>query len=440
MIRTHALLQKDFPCNIDKLKVAISYPISMDPDLKAHLLKSFEIQMKEIFNVQSDEICKKRILEVTESLAPYYHLLKENSNIQHDTYCNIDIGGGTTDIVLVKEESGILNCYCTSVKFAGKQLWGSVSDEYDTNDNGFILFYKNFIQSKDPKLFTEIKKLLEGKKNKTEDIVSYLFSREEYKFKQIFTECKELKVPLLLHYSAILYYVANLCKLKGIELPKTVSFSGTGSKYISIVFSSDDILKQFTKKALSIFSGLPPNPEFSIKTSRDPKVITAKGSVEFAAKPRAKVEVDIFDTENTFTNKTDELQINPITFIYHGFKDINLENGDKLYSEFEEPKPAYENVIQNCVNFLDSFFSSPELVKGSQVALNIDDLTKFKLFFLKTNSDFDVLKNGVLRNSYKSALIKKKMTGKVDDSPFLFAFNTSLIELSKDIASKNLKK
>ncbi len=436
MIRTHALLHKSQSANIDKLKIAMSFPTSMDQDLKGILLASFKAQMKDILNIAKDEDFANRLIEVNESIAPYYHLLKEDKDIQNDIYCNVDIGGGTSDIVIVKKTSNILNCYCISIKFAGKQLWGSISDDYDPNDNGFILFYKKFLQTKDVALFGEIKKLLESKKKRTEDIVSYLFSKDEYKFRQIFTECKELKVPLLLHYAATLFYISRLCKVRNIELPKTVSFSGKGSEYLSILFSSDEHLKQFTKKALSIFSGLPSHFEFKIKKSAEPKVITAKGAVIYAAKPLKKKEVDLFGNEDVADN-TGELQINPELMTFYGFKDHELEAADRKYHEFEEPKQGYENIILSCVDFLNTFFGNAELVKGSEAALNITDLKKYKDFFLNPSSEFNVLKNGALRNSFKSALEKKKMTSTASDSPFFFAFNTTLIQLSKEIAQQN---
>lgn len=436
MIRTHALLQTNPTANIDKLKIAMSFPVSMDADLKKHLLDSFNAQFRDLFDIESD--ISTRAIEVTESIAPYYYLLKEDANIQHDVYCNIDVGGGTSDIILVKKESTLLNCYCTSVKFAGKQLWGSSSDDFNPDDNGFLFFYKSFLQSKDRGTYAKVKKIFEGRTTRSEDIISFLFGKDEYKFKQIFTECRELKVPLLIHYASLLYFVAKLAKIQNIELPKTISFSGKGSEYISIVFGNDEHLRQFTQKALSIFSGLESNASFKIKKSRDPKVITAKGAVIYAAKPLVKLEEDLFNASNGNSAGTgDDLQIKPTIFVYSGL-DESQDISSFTYKDFDEPGELYGSVISANVEFLETFFGSPDLVTGSERALGINNLSKFKSFFIPTDLA-GLMKGGVLRNSYKSALQNKSMSSKVEDSPFFFAFRTSLVELSRTIAETALK-
>lgn len=436
MIRTHALLHNSPTANIDKLKIAMSFPVSMDADLKKYLLDSFHTQFRDLFDIEGD--ISNRAIEVTESIAPYYYLLKEDANIQHDVYCNIDIGGGTSDIILVKKDSTLLNCYCTSVKFAGKQLWGSSSDDFNPNDNGFVLFYKSFLQSTDKGTYEKVRKILEGRTTRTEDIISFLFGREEYKFKQIFTECRELKVPLLVHYASLLYFVAKLSKIQKIELPKTISFSGKGSEYISIVFGNDEHLRQFTQKALSLFSGLESNPSFKIKKSPDPKVITAKGSVIYAAKPLLNLEEDIFNTNSTVSgSKADDVQIKPTVFVYSGLNE-SQEVNNHTYQDFDEPGDLYRQVIASNIEFLETFFGNPELIAGSEKALGINNLSKFKSFFIPTDME-EVLKSGALRNSYKSALQTKKMSSKVEDSPFFFALRTSLVELSRTIADTALK-
>jgi hypothetical protein len=439
MIRTHALLQKNPTANLDTLKIAFSFPTSMEQDLEEILVGKLWSEMKTAFNITDDSKRNERLITVTESIAPYYYLLKQDAEIRHDTYCNIDIGGGTSDIVLVKKDSNTLNCYCSSVKFAGKQLWGSASDDFDPDDNGFVKYYKKYLESKDPTLYNDMKmkSLLQGRKIKTEDIVSYLFSNEDLKFKAIFAECKELRIPLLLHYASIIYFVAKICKVRGIELPKTVSFSGKGSEYISLLFTNEEVLKQFTKRALQVFSTLPTNPDFKIKRSAEPKVITAKGSVTYSANPLKKKEVDLFGGGDTGFGNNGELEINPELIYHFGSDDVEFEKSAKTYADFEDGSDFFKRVLQSNKEFLDAIFDTEDLVKGlqSKQGLNIDDIKKFKAFFLKQTSDFDLFRNGVLRNSFKSALEKKKRTTPADDSPFFFAFSTSLIQLSKDIAS-----
>jgi hypothetical protein len=450
MIRSHALLisAPDPASALDQLKIAMSYPTSMDPDLKKALAGFFEEEMNDVFNICKPDSAadntsseNHRLIEVTESIAPYYQLLKADKNIQHNIYCNIDVGGGTSDIVLVNNVSRsadrVLNCFCNSVKFAGKQLWGSVSDDYDPTDNGFVLFYLRLLQSRNPLDYDKLQKMIGARNNRTEDIVSYLFYDEAFDFKQIFTECKELKVPLLLHYTALLYFVAKSCKSKTIDLPKTLSFSGKGSEYIHIIFASEEHLRIYTRKALVLFSGLRADPEFKIRKSSNPKVITAQGSVIYGAKPLKRREDDIFGSDTVATG-TDELEIKTITDSYSGLREADDDGAIKTYADFLEPGAAFSSVMMNCVDFLESFFNDKELMQGSEMSLNINNLSSYRSFFLGQGNSVDVLTSGVLRNSYKSALEQKNMKNKVSDSPFFFAFDTALIELSKHIANNAL--
>ena len=456
MIRSHALLlDRTVPnrtngCNLNTLKIAMSYPISMDSDLKDALSKYFTAEMNTVFKTTEtgEHTAMSRIVEVTESIAPYYKLLKQNNNIKHDIYCNIDIGGGTSDIVLVKygadratNETGtqsadedLLTCYCNSVMFAGKQLWGGLADDYNPAENGFVMFYLQLLQRRNHNAYTEIQALVESRNIRTEDLVSYLFNYEPYKFEQIFSECRELKLPLLLHYAALLYYIAKSCKAKSMKLPKTLSFSGKGSEYVGIIFNSRDHLTSFTAKALSLFSGLPVNPEFQIPPTPNPKVITAQGSVLYGAKPLLKKEEDLFGAGTK--KEVDEPQIFPVKDQYNGLRDTDREIAAHSYADFRDHMPAYASVMNNAVDFLNIFFDDPELVRGSERALNINNLAKYKYFF---TGNGDLLTSGPLRNSFKTSLDDKNKFSAADDSPFFFPFKTSLIELSKQIAEEAIK-
>ncbi|RYY37424.1 MAG: hypothetical protein EOP46_02690 [Sphingobacteriaceae bacterium] len=448
MIRSHALLLSNTApnrtdgCNINTVKIAMSYPMSMDSDLKGKLAEYFEGEMNTVFKITGDGV-KERLVEVTESIAPYYKLLKQNINIKHDIYCNIDVGGGTSDIVLVKygaddaagaKQADLLTCYCNSVMFAGKQLWGGIADDYNPDENGFVTFYLKLLQKRNANAYTEIQTIINSRNIRTEDLVSYLFNYEPYKFEQIFSECRELKLPLLLHYSALLYYIAKCCKRKGIALPKTLSFSGKGSEYIGIIFNNRDHLKSFTAKALSLFSGLPVSPEFNIPQTTNPKAITAQGSVLYGAKPLLKKEEDLFGAGTK--SASDEPQIFPVKDEYHGLLDTDTDIVTHNYGDFRENMPAYASVIHNAAAFLDVFFGDADLVRGSERALNINNLGQYKAFFTGNN---DLLTSGPLRNSFKTALDDKSRYGTADDSPFFFPFKSSLIELSKQIAGEAIK-
>lgn len=433
MIRTKVLMEdNNLSGDISKLKIALSFPISMGPSLKNQLIKIFDKERIDVLGNNSVPI-----REVTESIAPYYQLKYINPNIQNDSYCNIDIGGGTTDIVLIDRNPSNfneLNCYCASFKFAGRQLWSSGANEFNLQDNGFVSYYKSFIERTDNKVFNELQRLLNSSSNKTEDIVGLLFSKPEYKFVDIFTECKELKVVLLIHYTSILYFITKLAQLKNVELPRTVSFSGKGSEYLSLVFPSNNDLKGYTQKVLSIFAGKPTRNDFNIERSEQPKVITAKGSAHFA---NEKIMQDDDDWNNETTNNSNEKKLKVIESNYKGFKDISLETNSLTYSKLAANVDLYNDIMSNLLEFLNLLFDNEELCNSINKRLEIKDFAKYKQFFIPQNGSFN--HEGKLRDSFFATLSSMNPSDTINDSPFFFALNYSLIELSREIASTETK-
>jgi cell division ATPase FtsA len=69
--------------------------------------------------------CGARLLpQISESLAPYYYLTKNEVRDSEDTV-NIDIGGGTTDVMFFMQKTG--KYLSTSFKFAGSDIWAMES-------------------------------------------------------------------------------------------------------------------------------------------------------------------------------------------------------------------------------------------------------------------------------------------------------------------------
>jgi hypothetical protein len=437
MIRTKALLE-DSPGNLKKLKIILAFPISMGDTLKGRLTEIFDKQRLEILGAASLPLAQP----VTESIAPYYELKSKNVNIQNDNFCNIDIGGGTTDILLTKIEDNSSNnhlqCYCSSFRFAGRQLWSSGINEYQSSDNGFMSYYKNFIPDVqvDNENSGNLQKLLDGNSIKTEDIVGLLFSSSTYRFKDIFSERPAFRVVPLIHYAAILYYICRLSKWKKIELPRTISFSGKGSEYINLLFRSagDDNadLKGFTQKMLSIFSGKATRSDFLIEKSKEPKVITARGAVYYAAE-----EIDA-GNQNEWGNIT-ETSENPNSkrlikenVLYKGFKTLSYEDQQLNYAELVENDHLYRDIMDNHIEFFNLLFDDPNLVNIINKKLEINDFANYKRFFIPDTGS--LYQTGVLRDSFKATLKAMNPADKVEDSPFFFPLNYSLIELSKEIA------
>ena len=441
MIRTKLLLGEDHIFgDLNKVRLILSFPISMGETLKKDLTKIFEDQRIEVFGKKSLPLAQP----VTESIAPYYQLKSKYNNIQNDNFCNIDIGGGTTDIVLTRTElepggnSNELQCYCSSFKFAGRQLWSSGGNEYQLEENGFVAHYKDFIKRTDPGISDKLVKMLNNNTVKTEDVVGLLFSKPEYRFKDIFSDNHELKVVPLIHYASILFYISRLSAWKGIKLPRTVSFSGKGSEYLNLLFplqhsTNDSDLKGFTQRLLGIFSKEQVRSDFQVKREEEPKVITAQGALHYA------VEDIKDDTDEGWGNVSDksgitsEKKLIKRDVIFMGFQDQELEKGNYTYGDFITKQELYNDVMKSQLEFFNLLFDDLEFNNQINKKLELRDFGKYKQFFVP--QDGDILNHGVLRDSFKATLANYDPTDKVDDSPFFFPLNYALIELSKSIAA-----
>lgn len=437
MIRTKALLEEAH-ADLKKLKVILAFPLSMGDTLKNELISIFEAQRVEVFGLLASPMTDY----VTESIAPYYELKSKNINIQNDNFCNIDIGGGTTDIVLTKTETinsnNLLQCYCSSFRFAGSQLWSSGVAEYNSSDNGFVAYYKKFITKAriDTENSGNLERVLNGNNIKTEDIVGLLFSNPAYKFSDIFLEKPDFRVVPLIHYAAILYYIAKLSEWKDIQLPRTVSFSGKGSEYINLLFpathnNNNADLKGFTQKLLTLFSGKAIRPDFMIEKNKEPKVITARGAVHYAVENIKDDAGDDWGNSTDPKQDTKEKKLVKNNVIYKGFKTLAFEDRSLSYADLADSDELYRDVIANHIEFFNKLFDNTGLVDVINKKLEITDFHKYKRFFIPESGD--IYTTGVLRDSFKATLKNVNLADKVDDSPFFFALNYALIELSRAI-------
>ncbi len=280
LIRTKILLNNG---NLEATKIVWFYPSSMS----LHQQNSLEEKWsKNVIKYFGDSV---NIFKICESLAPFYYYTKEGGLTAALTkpVISVDFGGGTTDVVIYENNKPNL---LTSFKFAGNSIFG---DDYGRNFaiNGFVnKYFDRYIDLLETNQCNEEKiTLLQIKENgNSVDIINALFrlqsnhklisQNKHFNFIDDLKRDNDFKILFIIFYGAILYHIAKIMKYNGLKSPSEITFSGTASKLITILDSSNSTttFSKFINHIFSIFFAdcnikaiLPPNP----------KEITCKGGL-----------------------------------------------------------------------------------------------------------------------------------------------------------------
>lgn len=280
----------------DNFDVYITFPETMKAPTKMALMN--------LWNWAKTELCLGCAFhsgtDYSESVAPYNCMA---SRIGGSSYLNIDIGGGTNDLLFVLKDGGgqITDARYFSAMFAGDDLWGDgiVISTAHHGGNGFVDFLvgnpgDGNVQGTGirggggayPREKVDIlEALLNGVSTSSADVMGYLF-----KYDDVFQTSGKIRGNtnlysiVFIHYAAIMYNVSRLIKNLNIDIPERMSFTGMGSKYINLISSDRSVLKALTKLLLEKYTGKKTLPAFDIidtgSLNVDVKEVTAKGVLE----------------------------------------------------------------------------------------------------------------------------------------------------------------
>lgn len=264
--------------------VFITFPYTMKRTVRNEIADYWKEAFDKIMGIGNVEIER-----VTESIAPYYSMISNDGNFTNNAL-NIDIGGGTTDMLFADVEH--MTFYYTSSKFAGDDIWGDGKHLVNNNkkDNGFVKDFETKLASHSLLVSEDRSRGYEQYKSlvkKSADLMSYIFRYEdEFKYTGNIRQSKDKLMPVLcVHLGAILYHVAQVLTKRHITIPSTITFSGMGAKYIHIISDNESDVQDIVKMLLSAFmeslSGdkckMPKN--FKVRFLNNAKEVTAQGAM-----------------------------------------------------------------------------------------------------------------------------------------------------------------
>jgi hypothetical protein len=403
-----------------KSRIVWFSPLSMSDFQKGEFEQTWQRNFETIFSGNG------KLTHTTESVAPYYFLRRTNQLIAGENIVNIDIGGGTTDVLFF---IGQQPRFGTSFKFGGNALWGAGFNAHEFHDksNGFLQAFRKQARkdAASTRKSTATGESIEEFYNDlihynadfditlaSSDIISFLFNydeeaRPQLRFQDFLKNDRHLKVILLMHYSAIIYHIGQMIRYiklnqePAIEIPRYFVFSGKGSLYLNALGGvGGKGIKVLTRHLLQEVCGsanlsIPAN--FELVLTREPKEATANGGV--LLDPHAQ-EADVQ------------------SMILSGVMDTDRETTKLRYQEVQAELKT--QVIENAEHLI-------------RLVLDNEDLNLKNYFGIDT--DLEVVKDSLrqhLRDGLQEGLSRYAYSKEpLEETLFFYPFIHSLFNLSK---------
>jgi hypothetical protein len=355
--------------NLSNTKITWFYPVSMTTHRLSVFRTIWEEKFNKVFGLDIDNL-----LDYPESIAPfYYYKANEGIKAHAKPSISIDIGGGTSDIMIFADGKPQL---ITSFKFAGNSIFG---DGFNGNikSNGFVQKYyeqfKELLSQNELKVEVGILDKIYSENASSVDLINFLFSLNNNKnikdkqlildFSGMLKKDSDFKIIFLLFYSSIVYHIAEMMKIKGMDAPRNILFSGTGSKTLQIL-DSDRNLGSLTKLFEAIFNEVYESNDSNIKLKANafPKEITCKGGfyIDKNLNINSHKELIEFNIGNINDKKIQKrAQVDDSVMTYNNINKefINgvMENLDSFYNLFLK--------LSKSMDFIDEFGISKTSLK-----------------------------------------------------------------------------
>lgn len=289
LMRTKVLLGNG---DLRKTRLIWFYPLSMKVGNVRKMGDMWEKIMATVFDTESNA---GNITQMPESVAPYY-FYKCSSKFRGaaSSVASIDIGGGSSDVV-VFEPGAEQPAIVTSFRFAANVLFGDGFSDVPHGDTNpmvtkYVGYFRRLFDNDDDK-YGELNGILSDicEKRKSEDINAFLFSvannkvtkgNDTFNYNIRLNEDATRKIIFIYFYCAIIYFVARMMRHRQIDMPRSVMFSGTGSKVLDIVGTQRD-LDQLTRYVFEhVYGQTYDSNGFGVIMERnEPKQITCRGAL-----------------------------------------------------------------------------------------------------------------------------------------------------------------
>ena len=289
LMRAKVLLENG---DITKTRLVWFYPLAMKVGNVRKMGEMWAKTFEEVFGIPATD---QNLIQMPESVAPYY-FYKSSSQFRGSAsnVASIDIGGGSSDVVVF--ESGAKQpAILTSFRFAANVLFGDGFSEVPHGGSNpmlvkYVDYFKRLFDGDDER-YGELNGILDDitAKRKSEDINAFLFSvqnnkvvggNDVFSYNQRLNEDPQRKIIFIYFYVTLVYYVASMMKQRRLAKPRSIMFSGTGSKVLDIVGSNRDLDLISQAVFERVYGEKYDVDGFSVVMERkEPKQITCRGAL-----------------------------------------------------------------------------------------------------------------------------------------------------------------
>lgn len=349
-------------------KIVWFYPDSMSNHRLSQLRSAWNEAFSDMFGNTGN------IISESESVAPIQYFFRRYATATN--LINVDIGGGTTDIAF--SDGGVVN-YITSFKFGANSLFQDSFSDINPN-NGIVDYFKDEIADllKKTSGCGELAAVFNDNVNHPANMASFLFSlkdneathslsKDKIDFNCVLRNDEKFKIVFLLFYTAIIYHIAQIVRVKNLKLPRHIAFSGNGSKIINVITNDTGILAKYTKKVFEkVLSKSYESPLnlLGFEGKNNPKEATCKGGllpVDTNSEPKRIMLKDsqgnIVDENDKYSSIDDEYKNNIVKtvsdFFHIALYDIPKElNFDDMFGISKQSMEIARNLCRQRYDLL----------------------------------------------------------------------------------------
>ena len=377
----------------------------------------------------------KRLNNITESWAPFYS--HQKSFGAGRSYLNIDIGGGTSDILIFKDNKPVLT---SSFRFAGNNLFDDglhfdnpEGKSENLKDNGFVEKYSNimektFSSSDDENKLNILEYIKSSPELSSEDLISFFFTIKE--FSDRLKLDTDFLLLFLLHNSAIFYHSAQVVKMSGEDtIPNYIGLSGNGARLLEITNKSNNLNR--SKGIASLVNAIykyvfnqDESPNIELQILANPKESTSiggiKGLTQILNNPTADIDnfyIPLGDN-NTLIKKDDYK-----TMMNYKFTSIKQKQNKSI-----------QLIADNYTEFINYFFDTLWYECDLPNNFGVDksfNTEKLKDYFTNKTNINNVLISAV---NYKIDVEKEPL---LNETMFFYPLRAYLYHFSKILANEN---